>query len=131
MASPKAKSDVPWVPGSAQHWSVPDVYSARLGGAFDVLPSQGLTLSLGGRMDGIPVHDLLGGGDDDTIKRTAYVVFADPGLSLTRGKGTFTASVPYRLHVNRQKSLFEQRTNALNAGGFAKYLVFLSYSHRL
>jgi hypothetical protein len=59
------------------------------------------------------------------------VVFADPGLSYTRGRGTFTASVPYRVHVNRQKSVFEQRTNGLNAGGFAKYLVFLSYTHRI
>lgn len=131
MASPKARSDVEWMPNSNQYWSVPDVYSARAGAAFSVWPDQGLTVSLGGRVDGIPVHDLLGGGDDDTIKRTAYVMFADPGLSVTRGNGTLTLSVPYRLKVNRQKSLFEQRTNGLNAGGFAKYLVFASYSHRL
>ena len=42
-----------------------------------------------------------------------------------------TLSVPYRVAVNRQKSVFEQRTNALNAGGFAKHLVFASYTHRL
>ena len=131
MASPKARSDVEWTPGSGQYWSVPDIYSARLGGAFSLLPDQGLTVSLGGRVDGIPVHDLLGGGDADTIKRTAYVLFADPGVSLTRGQGTLTLSVPYRLAVNRHKSLFEQRTNGLNAGGFARYLVFASYSHRL
>lgn len=130
MVSPKARTDVQWVPNSGQYWSVPDVYSARLGGAFSVLPEHGLTMSLGGRVDGIPVHDLLGGGDASTIKRTSYVLFADPGVSLTRGKGTFTLSVPYRLHVNRQKSLLEERTNTLNAGGFAKYLVFASYSHR-
>ena len=131
MVSPKAHSDVRFMPTSAVYWSVPDVYSARLGGAFSVLPDQGLTMSLGGRMDGIPVHDLLGGGDDVTIKRTAYVIFAEPGLSLTRDKDTFTLSVPYRVRVNRQKSLFEQRSNGLNGGGFAKYLVFASYSRRL
>jgi hypothetical protein len=131
MVSPKSQSDVRQAPGSTPFWSVPDVYSARIGAAFDVLPEQGLTLSLGGRMDGIPVRDLLGGGDDSTIKRSALVMFADPGLSLTRGRGTLTASVPYRLHVNRQKSVLEQRTGGLNAGGFAKYLVFLSYTHRL
>ena len=131
MASPKAKSDVEWVPGSGQYWSVPDVYSARAGGAFSILPDQGLTMSLGARIDGIPVHDLIGGGDSDTIKRTAYVIFADPGLSYTRGANIITLSVPYRLAVNRQKSLLEQRTNALNAGGFAKHLVFASYTYRL
>jgi len=130
MVSPKARSDVRFMPNSPQYWSVPDVYSARLGGAFSVLPDQGLTMSLGARVDGIPVHDLLGGGDDVTIKRTAYVVFADPGLSFSRDKDTFTLSVPYRMRVNRQKSLLEQRTNGLNGGGFAKYLIFAGYSHR-
>lgn len=131
MMSPKKKSDVQWVPNSNQFWSVPDVYSARVGGAFSVLPDHGLTMSLGARIDGIPVHDLFGGGDDETVKRTAYVVFADPGLSFSRGRSIVTLSVPYRVAVNRQKSLFEQRTNALNAGGFAKHLVFASYTHRL
>jgi len=131
MVSPKEKSDVEWVPGSGQYWAVPDVYSARVGGALDVWQDQGLTMSLGARIDGIPVHDLIGGGDANTIKRTAYVVFADPGLTLTRGSGIITLSLPYRLAVNRQKSVFEKRTNALNAGGFAKYLVFASYTHRL
>jgi hypothetical protein len=131
MISPKTRSDVQLTPNSGQFWSVPDVYSARLGGAFSVLPDQGLTLSLGGRVDGIPVRDLMGGGDESTIKRSAYVLFADPGLSLSRGVSTFTLSVPYRLAVNRQKSLFEQRTNGLNGGGFAKYLVFASYSYRM
>jgi len=131
MVSPKAHSDVRLQPNTGQYWSVPDVYSMQLGGAFSVLPDQGLSMSLGGRVDGIPVHDLLGGGDDSTIKRTSYVVYADPGLSFTRGKGTFTLSVPYRLAVNRKKSLFEQQTaTAVNGGGFAKYLVFAAYTHR-
>ena len=120
MVSPKARSDVEWIPGSNRFWSVPDVYSAQLGAAFAVLPEQGLTMSLGGRIDGIPIHDLIGGGDDDTIKRTAYVIFADPGLSYTRGPNILTLSVPYRLAVNRQKSLFEQKTNALNGGGLRR-----------
>jgi hypothetical protein len=131
MVSPKKQSDVEWVPGTSQYWSVPDVYSARLGAAFSVLPDKGLTMSLGARADGIPVHDLLGGGDSATIKRTAYVIFADPGLSYSRDRSILTLSVPYRVAVNRQKSLFEQHTNALNAGGFAKHLVFLSFTYRL
>ncbi len=131
MASPKAHTEVQQAPNSGTYWSVPDVYSARMGAAFAVLPEQGLRMSLGGRVDGIPVHDLIGGGDDSTVKRTSYVVFAEPGLSLTRGKGTFTLSVPYRLKVNRMKSELEQRTNAVNGGGFAKYLIFAGYSHRL
>ena len=82
-------------------------------------------------MDGIPVHDLVGGGDEATIKRTSVITYADPGLSYTQSRGTLTLSVSYRLRVNRKKSVLEQNTNGLNGGGFAKYLVFLSYTHRL
>ena len=34
MASPKSESDVRSIPVTGAFWSVPDVYSARLGGAF-------------------------------------------------------------------------------------------------
>jgi len=135
MASPKARSDVlvapPPAPNSTVHWSVPDVYSARTGVAFDVLPEQGVSMSLGARVDGTPVHDLFGGGDEDTIKRTFYVVFADPGIAYTNEKNAFTVSVPWRVKVNRMRSLQEQQPGGgVNQGGFAKYLVFASYSRR-
>jgi hypothetical protein len=137
MANPKAQTEVvfaPTGPTSTVHWSVPDVYQARLGAVFSVWPSQGLNLSLGGRMDGIPKHDLFGGGDSTAVKRTSQIIYADPGLSLNRGKSSFTLSLPIRLHVNRVKSLLEARTASgplsVNGGGFAKYLVFASYSYR-
>lgn len=135
MASPKAQSDIafgPTGPNSQVFWSVPDVYSARAGAAFDLLPDAGLSVSLGARLDGIPVRDLIGGGDENTIKRTSRIIFAEPGLSFTRGKNSFTLSVPWRLKVNRLKSLREQQTGGgVNGGGFAKYLVFASYSRRI
>lgn len=135
MASPKANTEITGGPVpsplAALKWSVPDVYSARVGMAFDLLPDQGLSVSLGARVDGIPVRDLFGGGDEGTIKRTSYIIYADPGMSFTSGKNTVTVSVPWRLGLNRTKSLTEQLPGALpNAGGFAKYLVFASYSHR-
>ena len=85
-------------PNSGLYWAVPDVYSARGGAALTIIPRL-LSMSLGGRIDGIPVHDLIGGGDDDSIKRSAYVVYADPGVSLSNGHSTFTLSVPLRVAV--------------------------------
>ena len=133
MISPKKQSDVAFAPApGALRWSVPDVYSVRTGVAFDVLPDHGLSASLGARFDGIPVRDLVGGGDDDTIKRTSRILFAEPGVAYARGRDNFTVSVPWRVKVNRMKSLAEQQPGGgLNAGGFATYLVFASYSHRL
>ena len=128
MISPKAESDV--LRGGVP-WSVPDVYSARLGASYDVQQDWGLSLSLGGRLDGIPVHDLVGGGDDSTVKRTSQILYADPGLSVGQGRGTFTLSVPVRMWVNREKSELEQSNPSMvNGGGFAKYLVFASYAWR-
>jgi hypothetical protein len=137
MVSPKDQTELKGSPGPGPtffNWSVPDVYSLRTGAAFNVLPEQGLSLSLGARLDGIPVNDLIGGGDENTIKRTSRIVFVEPGLSYTRGKDNITLSVPWRVKVNRLKSLTEQLPGAsptANAGGFAKYLVFASYSRRL
>ena len=130
MLSPKAKSDVSNSPTSTLLWSVPDVYSLRAGAAYELLPDQGLSVSLGGRVDGIPVRDLVGGGDEDTIKRSSYIIFVDPGLSFTQGKNSFTLNVPYRVKLKRTASLAEQAGLGPTAGGFAKYFVFASYSRR-
>jgi hypothetical protein len=139
LANPKDSTEValaPSGPSSAYHWSVPDVYQARLGAALSVWREQGLTLSLGGRMDGIPRSDLFGGGDS-TVRRASRIIYADPGLSLNRGKSSLTLSLPIRLHVNRIKSPLEERTPpppgplAVNGGGFAKYLFFATFSYRL
>jgi hypothetical protein len=127
MVSPKAESDVKRL---GVPWSVPDVYSARLGASYDVQQDWGLSLSLGGRLDGIPVHDLVGGGDQGTVKRASQIIYADPGMSVGRGRGTFTLSVPVRMWVNREKSELEESTGTVNGGGFAKYLVFAGYAWR-
>lgn len=139
LANPRAHTEVFLAPtgsSSTYQWSVPDVYQARLGAAYSVWPDQGLTVSLGGRLDGIPRNDLFGGGDETAVKRTSRIIYADPGLSLNRGKSSFTLSVPFRLYVNRIKSVLESSTPAppgnlsQNGGGFAKYLIFASYSYR-
>ena len=130
MFSPRARTDVvARMPNSGEVWSVPDIYSGRLGLAYSLLPGTGLSVSLGGRIDGLPVHDVFGGGDD-AARRPGYVIYADPGIALTSGRDNFTLSVPLRLHANRQKSVLEQGGSKPAGGGFAKLLIFAGYSHR-
>jgi hypothetical protein len=129
MFSPRAQTDVKSSPTSSQFWSVPDIYSGRVGLAYTVWPDQGLSASLGGRIDGDPVHDVFGGGDS-AVRRPAYIIYLDPGLALTRGRDNFTLSVPLRLHAVRERSVLEQQSPQLPGGGFAKYLIFVGYSHR-
>ena len=117
-------------------WAVADGYAGRLGLSYALLPTGGLSLSLGGRIDGTPVRDVFGAGAE-AFRRPGYVIYAEPGISLSRGSNTLSLSVPWRLRANRIRSILE-RTNPLFdpltvpvGGGFAKSLIFFSYARRL
>ena len=131
MLSPRERTDVPG-PGSPKlagvTLSVPDAYTARGGLAFTVVPSAGLTSSLGLRVDGIPLRDLTGG--DDGFRRPGYTLFFEPGLSLRRGPNEFTASVPFRLHQNFFQGLVDRQRGFPGGGDLADYLIFASYARR-
>lgn len=134
LVSPRALSDVSRPPpNTSVYWSVPDVYSGRVGLIYGLLPERGVSVSLGGRIDGIPYHDLIGGGDEG-FRRPGHVVFLDPGAALTRGKSTFTLSTPIRVSGSLADSAMV-RPNGLPslsraAGDLARMLIFVSYSRR-
>ena len=110
-----------------------DVYSGRVGLMYGLLPAQGVSVSLGGRIDGIPYHDLIGGGDEG-FRRPGHVVFLDPGVALARGRSTFTLSTPLRVSGSLADSAMV-RPNGLPspsraAGDLARMLIFVGYSRR-
>jgi len=141
LASPRAHNDGTWVFGSAYGGlrvpiAVPDEYSAHAGVTFAPMPRKSLTMSLGGRIDGVPLHDLVGGGDD-SFRRPGYVVYVEPGISLTRSRSavspvysSWTLSVPIAVDQNRESNLLEVAHGQRGGGDFARYLIFLSYSRR-
>ena len=129
LINPRRLNDVAKDPGGTVYWSVPDVYSGRLGLAYAVWPNQGLSVSLGGRIDGQPVRDLIGGADAG-FRRPGYSIAADPSVSLTTGPSQFTVSAPIRLGANRQPSVLDQQTGKRGGGDFASSLVFVSYARR-
>jgi hypothetical protein len=130
--SPRTVTDVrfsPSVPASVL--SVTDVYHARAGFAYALLPAGGVSVSLGARIDGIPVGDVIGG--DEGFRTPGYTLFLDPGLAVTRGKGSFTASVPVRLRGTFKPNLNDQNAGPGprgDRGDLASYLIFLGYAHR-
>jgi hypothetical protein len=109
--------------------SVPDVYTARAGLAYAVLPSQSLTLSLGGRLDGIPLRDLIGGGDLG-FRRPGFIFYLDPGVAFGRGADEFSLSLPIRLRQDFRQSLFDREHGLRGGGDLADLLVFAGYTHR-
>ena len=96
----------------------------------------GLSLSLGGRIDGVPVRDLLG-GSDTSFRRPGYAVYVEPTVAVTmmrvpfalRGH-TFSLSVPVAVDQNRQASTLDMVSARHGGGDFARFLVFLGYTRR-
>ena len=128
LVAPRKKTNVP-SPLAGVTLSVPDVYSVRTGVAFALAPSHGLSANLGLRADGIPLRDVVGGGDDG-FRRPGHTLFLDPGGALRIGRHELTLSVPIRLRQDFSRSLIERERNLLGGGDLARYLVFAGYSAR-
>jgi hypothetical protein len=109
--------------------SVPDVYSARAGLAFGLAPDQGLSVSLGGRIDGTMSSDLIGGRDD--YKRDAgYYMYVEPGMAWTNGPNQFTLSVPVRVRANYYTATLSNGTTRVGAGGVNDYIIYAGFTRR-
>lgn len=116
--------------------SIADEYSAHAGLSYYAWKSGGLSLSLGGRIDGVPVRDLIG-ATDTSFRRPGYVIYAEPSVAMTMTRGpfalrgqTFSLSVPIAVDQNRKASTLDM-VNARHGGGdFARFLVFLGYTRR-
>ena len=131
LISPRESTEVASpIPGTpVVHLAVPDVYSARAGIAYALAPARGISLSLGGRIDGIPQGDLIG-GRDNSFRRPGYSLYLDPGIALRRGDEEFMLSVPVRVHQDFQRSSIDQQRSFTGGGDLAEYLIFFGYTHR-
>lgn len=109
-------------------FSVPDQYLLRAGFAFPVLPKYGLALGLAGRMEGVPVHDLLGG--DKGFRRPGYGISIEPGLILAVKGYVFNMTVPVALSRNRLRSVSDIQDNTWGDAAFADYLWTFGISKR-
>lgn len=104
-------ADYAKAPGFYEHFmSVPDQYFARGGFSYTLVPKWGLSVSLAGRLEGVPVEDLLGGSDG--FRRPGFAVSIDPGIQVTKGRYTFNLNVPFALYRNRERSLADQQAAA-------------------
>ncbi len=87
--------------------SVPDQYMARVG--FTYTAKSGFSASLGGRVEGIPVNDLIGGSGD--FRRPGFVVSAEPAVNYSLHKINIFASLPFALVRNRLQSVTDQENS--------------------
>jgi hypothetical protein len=109
--------------------SVPDTYSGRLGVAYLLPVLKGFVVSAGGRINGVTVRDLVGGGDL-YWRRPGYEVFVEPGLTWTSGANLASVSVPIRAYQNKLDSLLDISLNRHIGSDFVRFLILASYAHR-
>jgi len=92
--------------------------------------SKGISATLGGRIEGIPQRDLIGGSDGFRIP--GYWVSVDPGVSIARGRNLFAFTVPVAVKRHVSYAIADKRTNSPYGGNrtLADYQITVSYSRR-
>ena len=114
--------------------SITDQYLMRTGVGYTIWPKMGLMLTLGGRLEGIPVEDVF--GSSDGFRRPGYTISIEPGIALTKGKFTINVLAPVALERVREKSVADQRWSELTGrdengdAAFADYVITTSISYR-
>jgi len=108
--------------------SVPDQYQVRLGISHLLIPQHHLTVSLGGRLEGVPALDLIGGSRG--FRRPGVVGSVEPGVSIATAKNSFSLSIPVAIYRNRTRSYADMQNGGHGDAAFADFLVSLSYAHR-
>jgi hypothetical protein len=126
-ASLRQHTDVLWPPAGLL-WAVPDVYSARAGLALGLSAEHGTSISLGWRVDGTTVNDIVG-GHDDYFRHAGYTMYVEPGFSFGTGRDQFTVSVPVRIRENYMTTVSAGHV-LVGAGGTADYVIYAGYSRR-
>ena len=109
--------------------SVPDQSLLRAGVTHAIWPAKGLAMSLSGRWEGIPAHDLIGGSDG--YRQPGYSVSIEPGASLSHGRDFLEVTVPIAVYRYGLNSVPLERIHSPNVGkaSFADYQINITYSH--
>jgi hypothetical protein len=83
---------------------------------------------MGGRIEGVPVHDLI--GSSEGFRRPGYAVSAEPSVSWRRGPHTVSLTVPIAVERNRQRSVPDLARGSHGDAAFADYVVLAGYWRR-
>jgi hypothetical protein len=112
--------------------SVPDQYLVRGGLGYAIPWVKGLAITLGGRVEGVPVYDVI--GNENGFRRPGFSVGIEPGISWMPGHWTFSLSAPVMMYANRQQSVADKRfgtdtgTHRHGDAAFASFLISFSAS---
>jgi hypothetical protein len=115
--------------------SVADQYMARIGFNYGFLGNlKHFSVALGGRLEGIPVRDIIGGSEG--FRRPGYIISGEPGINYMSKKANYFLSVPFALVRNRTQSIPDKETSAQTGiyrqgdAAFADYVINIGCSFR-
>jgi hypothetical protein len=109
--------------------SVPDGYTARAGANFSV---NKFIFSAGARLEGAPVHDLIGASNG--LRRSGYIASVEPGINYMIKNSVIFAYVPVPFYKISKQIVPDQEisrvtgikdANVQSPGGYADYLIFV------
>jgi len=112
-----------------KYMSIADSYLGRIGVEYTVLPKYGLTFSLGGRIEGVPVHDLVGGSE--WFRRPGYSVGIEPGVMANLHGWKIGIYTPVAVYNNRERSVPDLETGRSGDAAFADWQALISIAHAL
>lgn len=114
-------------------FSVADQYAYRIGATY-ISKIDGLSFYPGGRKEGIPVYELIGGSDG--FRRPGYVVSVEPGINYSKRKFGFNLSVPVAAERNRTQSFLDKKNSTPDNrkhgdAAFPDYLINFGVTFRI
>jgi hypothetical protein len=130
LFNPRDVNNVPTFRRAAgeQVMSVADQYLYR-GGVSHAVPSiRGLTATIGGRIEGVPVRDAF--GKSDGFRRPGYAISVDPGFLYSRGRYLFACNIPWAVERDRKRSVADIQNHTHGDAAFADYALIFSLSRR-
>jgi hypothetical protein len=108
--------------------SVADQYLYRVGAVFPFPKVRSLAWSMSLRGEGVPSTDWI--GKSDGFRRPGYAISVEPGIIFSRGRDSYSFSVPVAVRRNRTRSVSDIMDNRHGDAAFADYILLAGYSRR-
>ncbi|MGH9881061.1 MAG: hypothetical protein ACRD6N_06455 [Pyrinomonadaceae bacterium] len=109
--------------------SVADQYLARAGLSRPIPSTRQWAFTIGWRIEGVPVRDLI--GKSNGFRRPGYGMAVEPGVQYFRARDTWSVTVPIAAGRNRKRSVSDILVGSRGGdAAFADYMILLGYSHR-
>jgi hypothetical protein len=131
LLNPRDTNGVPTGRGrpSEAIMSVADQYLARVGIARPIPKTRQWAFTVGWRIEGVPVRDLI--GKSNGFRRPGYGMAIEPGVQYFRFRDTWSVVVPIAAGRNRKRSVSDILVGSRGGdAAFADYMILAGYSHR-